>query len=117
MCKFDLLPRVKITYEFQSYEASVDLGACINQLFLCVAFLDHIDNLVRLLLDWCMSKNGPEAVVESIYSVMGHQCQSGREQRNYILELRTKLVWHMEKSILAMPDMVMEVSRRFAAKP
>lgn len=62
-------------------------------------------------LDIALAKEGPEAVVESLYSVMGNQNQTG-QLTNENLVLRTKVDWALPQSVSAIPQFIEAAAKR-----
>uniref|UniRef100_A0A1I8HD42 C2H2-type domain-containing protein n=1 Tax=Macrostomum lignano TaxID=282301 RepID=A0A1I8HD42_9PLAT len=66
------------------------------------------------LLDWALAKGCPEAIVESLYTSMERQCMQGALQLSSTLELRTRLAWHLPRTLAAIPTNVLErISREW----
>lgn len=62
-----------------------------------------------LMYDVAVAKGGTEAIVESVYSVMDSQKQSGR-QSNETLVNRSIVDWHCPKTPIGIPDFIDEAT-------
>jgi len=62
--------------------------------------------------DIALAKTGTEAVVESVYSVMKTQLQSGA-QKNDSIVARTKVDWHLPKTPLGIDEFINDVTEKY----
>ena len=95
----------------KKYQVEIDESAIIRSIYTDEDVFNMLGKELCLIIDIALVKGGPEAVVESYYSVVKSQQQPGG-QSNQNLSLRAKLDWCLP-NILQSDTMVKEVSKLY----
>jgi hypothetical protein len=108
----NLLDRFIFQFEgLESVTAYLDEAALIKAIYTDKSLYSRIGKPACIMLDVSLSRGGPEAVVESMYSVMKAQTSDGG-QSNRTMVLRTKVDWMLPLPI-ACPNTVAEIAREY----
>ena len=95
----------------RKYHVQLDESAVIKSIYADEDVFNLLGKELCLVIDIALAKGGPEAVVETYYSVVKSQQQAGG-QTNENLSLRAKLDWSLP-NILQSETMVKEVSELY----
>ena len=98
----------------KKYQVEIDESAIIRSIYTDEDVFNMLGKELCLIINIALAKGGPEAVVESYYSVVKSQQQPGG-QSNQNLSLRAKLDWCLPNILHVLPcdTMVKEVSKLY----
>ena len=99
-----------ISSEDRTFQFTLDEEALTQCLYMNEPLFTRLGKEFCLLYDVALNKGGTEAIVESLYSVMKTQAQSGR-QSNKTLVTRTKVDWHYPKTSINIPSVINEATK------